>query len=310
MAALIGTVSKVVGQVFAQDAGGLRRPLVEGDRLYAGEHLVTGAEGAVAVHLQNGHELTLGRGSDLTLTPQLLADQQAPRVDTPQTPTPSEAQLTDVQQLQQAIAAGADPTQAGEATAAGAEGGNPGAVGGGHSFVLLEEVGGQVDPLIGFPTAGFNGIPEFPQLELAADPDGDGDGDDPSVPPVIPETPDNPVTLGGLTVDDGELTANESNLADGTASNPGALVRSGTFSVSAPDGLSSLSIGGISVITGGAPAGFPQSLGQYADDHWIRPGHRRRQLQLHPDRQRNASGGRRCQHHQRTISGGGHRQRR
>ncbi|WP_434628365.1 retention module-containing protein [Pseudomonas sp. Z6-14] len=256
MAALIGTVSKVVGQVFAQDVGGLRRPLVEGDRLYAGEHLVTGAEGAVAVQLQNGHELTLGRGSDLTLTPQLLADQQAPRVDTPQTPTPSEAQLTDVQKLQQAIAAGADPTQTGEATAAGAEGGNPGAVGGGHSFVLLEEVGGQVDPLIGFPTAGFNGIPEFPLLEVAADPD----GDDAAVAPVIPETPDNPVTLDGLTVDGGELTANEANLADGTASNAGALVQNGTFTISAPDGLSSLSIGGISVITGGVPAGFPQSI--------------------------------------------------
>ncbi|WP_434650280.1 retention module-containing protein [Pseudomonas sp. D1-2] len=256
MAALIGTVSKVVGQVFAQDVGGLRRPLVEGDRLYAGEHLVTGAEGAVAVQLQNGHELTLGRGSDLTLTPQLLADQQAPRVDTPQTPTPSEAQLTDVQKLQQAIAAGADPTQTGEATAAGAEGGNPGAVGGGHSFVLLEEVGGQVDPLIGFPTAGFNGIPEFPLLEVAADPD----GDDAAVAPVIPETPDNPVTLDGLTVDGGELTANEANLADGTASNAGALVQNGTFTISAPDGLSSLSIGGISVITGGVPASFPQSI--------------------------------------------------
>ncbi|MFW9269967.1 retention module-containing protein [Pseudomonas sp. NR3] len=256
MAALIGTVSKVVGQVFAQDVGGLRRPLVEGDRLYAGEHLVTGAEGAVAVQLQNGHELTLGRGSDLTLTPQLLADQQAPRVDTPQTPTPSEAQLTDVQKLQQAIAAGADPTQTGEATAAGAEGGNPGAVGGGHSFVLLEEVGGQVDPLIGFPTAGFNGIPEFPLLEVAADPDGDGA----AVAPVIPETPDNPVTVDGLTVDGGELTANEANLADGTASNAGALVQNGTFTISAPDGLSSLSIGGISVITGGVPAGFPQSI--------------------------------------------------
>ncbi|WP_434562939.1 retention module-containing protein [Pseudomonas sp. R1-6] len=256
MAALIGTVSKVVGQVFAQDVGGLRRPLVEGDRLYAGEHLVTGAEGAVAVQLQNGHELTLGRGSDLTLTPQLLADQQAPRVDTPQTPTPSEAQLTDVQKLQQAIAAGADPTQTGEATAAGAEGGNPGAVGGGHSFVLLEEVGGQVDPLIGFPTAGFNGIPEFPLLEVAADPD----GDDAAVAPVIPETPDNPVNLDGLTVDGGELTANEANLADGTASNAGALVQNGTFTISAPDGLSSLSIGGISVITGGVPASFPQSI--------------------------------------------------
>uniref|UniRef100_A0A923FQI5 Retention module-containing protein n=1 Tax=Pseudomonas marvdashtae TaxID=2745500 RepID=A0A923FQI5_9PSED len=257
MAALIGTVSKVVGQVFAEAAGGLRRPLVEGDRLYAGEHLITGAEGAVAVHLQNGQELTLGRESNLSLTPQLLAN-QAPHVDTPDSAAPTDAQLTDVQQLQQAIAAGADPTQTGEATAAGAEGGNPGGVGGGHSFVLLEEVAGEVDPLIGFPTAGFNGIPEFPQLELAADPD--GDGDDAAVPPVTPETPDNPVTLDGLTVDGGELTAHEASLADGTASNPGALVQSGTFTLSAPDGLSSLSIGGISVIAGGVPTGFPQSI--------------------------------------------------
>ncbi|WLG24611.1 retention module-containing protein [Pseudomonas sp. FP1154] len=257
MAALIGTVSKVVGQVFAEAVGGLRRPLVEGDRLYAGEHLITGAEGAVAVQLQNGKELTLGRGSDLTLSPQLLAN-QASASDTPEATTPSDAQLTDVQKLQQAIAAGADPTQTGEATAAGAEGGNPGGVGGGHSFVLLEEVGGEVDPQIGFPTAGFNGIPEFPDLRLAGDPD-DG-GDDAIVPPVDPETPDNPVTLDGLTVDGGELTANEANLSDGSASNPGALVQSGSFTISAPDGLSSLSIGGIAVITGGVPAGFPQSI--------------------------------------------------
>ncbi|QKJ37068.1 retention module-containing protein [Pseudomonas sp. MPDS] len=257
MAALIGTVSKVVGQVFAEAVGGLRRPLVEGDRLYAGEHLITGAEGAVAVQLQNGKELTLGRGSDLTLSPQLLAN-QASASDTPEATTPSDAQLTDVQKLQQAIAAGADPTQTGEATAAGAEGGNPGGVGGGHSFVLLEEVGGEVDPQIGFPTAGFNGIPEFPDLRLAGDPD-DG-GDDAIVSPVDPETPDNPVTLDGLTVDGGELTANEANLSDGSASNPGALVQSGSFTISAPDGLSSLSIGGIAVITGGVPAGFPQSI--------------------------------------------------
>src|SRR3546814_8388606 len=74
MAALIGTVSKVVGQVFAEAVGGLRRPLVEGDRMYAGEHLITGAEGAVAVQLKNGKELTLGRGSDMTMRQQLLAN--------------------------------------------------------------------------------------------------------------------------------------------------------------------------------------------------------------------------------------------
>ncbi|MGN8345835.1 retention module-containing protein, partial [Pseudomonas sp. SMV71] len=257
MAALIGTVSKVVGLVFAETAGGQRRPLVEGDRLYAGEHLVTGAEGAVAVQLQNGHELTLGRGSDLTLTPQLLAN-QTPHVDTPEAATPSDAQLTDVQELQQAIAAGADPTQAGEATAAGPGAGNAaGGLGGGHSFVLLEEVGGRVEPQIGFPTAGFNGIPEFPQLRLAAEPDNDGNNDG-TVPPVTP--PDNPVTLDGVDTQGGELTTNEANLADGTAANPGALVQSGTFTVSAPDGLSSLSIGGISVIANGVPAGFPQTI--------------------------------------------------
>ena len=68
MATLIGTVTKVIGQVFAQSADGTKRALVEGDRLFAGDQLITGAEGAVAVHLQNGQELTLGRGSSLTMT--------------------------------------------------------------------------------------------------------------------------------------------------------------------------------------------------------------------------------------------------
>ncbi|UVL85476.1 retention module-containing protein [Pseudomonas sp. B21-028] len=258
MAALIGTVSKIVGQVFAETAAGQRRPLVEGDRLYAGEHLITGAEGAVAVHLANGQDLTLGRESNLTLTAQLLAH-QAPHVDAPEAATPTAGQLTDVQKLQQAIAAGADPTQTGEATAAGPGAGNaPGALGGGHSFVLLEEVGGVVAPQIGFPTAGFNGVPEFPLIRLAGDENGNGNNE--AVPPVTPEPPDNPVTLDGLSVEGGELTANEANLPDGSASNPGALVQSGTFTINAPDGLNSLSIGGISVIAGGVPAGFPQAI--------------------------------------------------
>ncbi|KAA0956007.1 retention module-containing protein [Pseudomonas sp. ANT_H12B] len=268
MATLIGIVSKVIGQVFAVANDGTRRALVEGDRLFAGDQLITGAEGAVAVHLQNGQELTLGRGSSLQMTSQLLAH-QAPHVDTAEAVTPTQAQLTDVEQLQKAIAAGDDPTQTAEATAAGPEStGTPGgALGGGHSFVMLEEVGGRVDPTIGFPTAGFNGIPEFPLERLAGDPDngddgGAGAGGTGVVPvvPVVPEVPNNPVTLTGLSVAGGELTLNEANLADGSASNPGALTQRGTFTVSAPDGLTSLSIGGINVISGGVAAGFPQSI--------------------------------------------------
>ncbi|WP_223522449.1 retention module-containing protein [Pseudomonas sp. A-B-26] len=269
MATLIGIVSKVIGQVFAVASDGTRRALVEGDRLFAGEQLVTGAEGAVAVHLKNGQELTLGRDSSLQMTPQLLAN-ESPHVGTSEAVTPSEAQLTDVEQLQKAIAAGADPTQTGEATAAGpggSTGAAGGALGGGHSFVMLEEVGGRVDPTIGFPTAGFGSIPEFPEERHNADIQ-NADGTPAvvappltptvEVPPLIPVN--NPVTLNGLSVTGGELTVSEANLADGSASNPGALTQNGTFSVSAPDGLNSLSIGGINVISGGVAAGFPQSI--------------------------------------------------
>jgi VCBS repeat-containing protein len=276
MATLIGIVSKVIGQVFAVASDGTRRALVEGDRLFAGDQLVTGAEGAVAVHLHNGQELTLGRGSSMEMTPQLLAN-QAPHVDTAEAVTPTQAQLTDVEQLQKAIAAGDDPTQTAEATAAGpGSTGAPGALGGGHLFVMLEEVGGRVDPTIGFPTAGFNGIPEFPLGRLAGNPDnGDngagasggaggagGSGVVPVTPdvPVVPDVPNHPVTLTGLSVAGGELTVNEANLADGSAPNPEALTKTGTFSVSAPDGLTSLSIGGVNVISGGVAAGFPLSI--------------------------------------------------
>ncbi|MGF6319279.1 retention module-containing protein [Pseudomonas frederiksbergensis] len=254
MATLIGIVSKVIGQVYAVAGDGTRRTLVEGDRLFAGEQLVTGAEGAVAVQLQNGQELTLGRDSSLQMTSKLLAH-QVPHVETSEAVTPSQAQLTDVEQLQKAIAAGADPTQTGEATAAGPGSGAPGGLGGGHSFVLLEEVAGRVDPTIGFPTAGFNGIPEF--LLERRDPD---NGDNGAGGAGGAGAPNNPVTLIGLSAAGGELTFNEAHLAEGSASNPGALTQNGTFTVIAADGLTSLNIGGINVISGGVPAGFPQSI--------------------------------------------------
>ncbi|MGH8347674.1 MAG: retention module-containing protein, partial [Pseudomonas sp.] len=262
MATLIGIVSKVIGQVFAVASDGTRRTLVEGDRLFAGDQLNTGAEGAVAVHLKNGQELTLGRGSSMQMTPQLLAN-QIPHVDPHEAVTPSQAQLTDVEQLQKAIAAGDDPTKTAEATAAGpaTTTGVPGGIqGSGHSFVMLEEVGGRVDPTIGFPTAGFNGIPELPEERLNANPDNVVAADAPVVPPVVPEVPNNPVTFDGLSEQNGERTVNEANLADGSARNESSLTRSGTFTINAPDGLTSLSIGAINLISGGVAAGFPQSI--------------------------------------------------
>ncbi|MDN7139241.1 retention module-containing protein [Pseudomonas sp. JQ170] len=257
MAKLIGVVSKIVGEVFAVASDGTRRALAEGDRLFVGEQLDTGVAGAVAVHLQNGSELTLGRGSSLQLSDALLAN-RAPHVDTPEASTPSQAQLTDVEKLQQAIASGVDPSQEADPTAAGpGSGGASGAAGGGHSFVLLSEVAGRVDPVIGFPTAGFNGFPELADLDV-------GLFNNNEAPPVLVAPPepaaDNPVSLEGLAVDGGELSLNEANLAQGSASNPAALTQAGSFTVVAPDGVFNLNVGGINVVTAGAVTGVGQSI--------------------------------------------------
>ncbi|WP_143501863.1 retention module-containing protein, partial [Pseudomonas sp. Irchel 3E13] len=249
MAQSIGVVSKVVGLVFAVASDGTRRALVEGDRLFVGEQLETGAAGAVAVHLANGGELTLGRDSSLTLSSNLL-NHHAPHVQAPDVVTPTEAQLSDVERLQQAIAAGGDPTQDAEATAAGPGNGAPGALGGGHSFVLLTEVGGRVDPVIGFPTAGFNFQGDLVDLRT-----GDVTHDQPFAPQV-----NNPISLNGLAVQGGEVIVNEANLPLGSASNAGALTQGGTFTVVAPDGVFNLNVGGVNVLTAGVVTGVGQSF--------------------------------------------------
>jgi large repetitive protein len=249
MAKLIGTVTHVVGEVFAVSADGTRRALFEGDKLFAGEQLQTGAAGAVAVHLADGGELTLGRDSNMPLTDQILAN-HATHIDTPDTKGPTQAQLTDVEQIQKAIAAGDDPTKTADPTAAGpAATGVPGALGGGHSFVLLSEVGGHVDPVIGFPTAGFSTGGILPDDQVAPFTTTDD------------STPrDTSITISGLDVSGGEETVNEANLPDGSAANAGALTQSGSFTITAADGLQSLSVGGVNVISGGVPSGFPQTI--------------------------------------------------
>ncbi|MBV7556481.1 hypothetical protein KW841_29525, partial [Pseudomonas sp. PDM28] len=65
---------------------------------------------------------------------------------------------------------------------------------------------------------------------------------------------------GGLNVEGGELTVFEKNLSDGSAPDATALTQNGTFTVTALDGVITLTVGGIAVVTGGVAAGFPQSI--------------------------------------------------
>jgi len=142
---VVAIVKSIVGQVIAVSPEGIRRVLVEGDRLLAGEVVETGASGAVTLTLNDGRNLDIGRDSQWSAnTPDLTR----PAEDAAQ-------QAPSVAELQKAIAAGADPTTDLEATAAGDTVDTGGSGGGSHSFVLLEETAGAVDPTIGFDTAGI-----------------------------------------------------------------------------------------------------------------------------------------------------------
>ncbi|MDR9753731.1 Ig-like domain-containing protein, partial [Pseudomonas sp. SZMC_28357] len=71
---------------------------------------------------------------------------------------------------------------------------------------------------------------------------------------------DDGVCLDGLDVKGGEITVYEKNLSDGSAPNTPALTQTGSFTVTALDGLQTLTVGGITLISGGVVAGFPQSV--------------------------------------------------
>ncbi|MHC8356452.1 retention module-containing protein [Pseudomonas sp. LB3P81] len=146
MSSVVAIVKSIVGQVFAVSPEGVRRVLVEGDRLFVGDQVDTGAAGAITLELADGRTLDLGRdtqwsGSDSSTDLAQATAQAAPSVE----------------ELQQAIAAGADPTTDLEATAAGpTAAGSGGSAGSGHNFVMLDATAARIDPTIGFPTAGID----------------------------------------------------------------------------------------------------------------------------------------------------------
>ncbi|MFV3411075.1 retention module-containing protein [Pseudomonas sp. NY15436] len=152
MSSVVAVVKSIIGQVIAVSPEGAQRVLVEGDRIYQGEQLLTGASGAVTLDVGKGKLVDLGRDSQWSSAdlPQGEAHHAAAQpVNAPST-----------EDLQKAIAAGLDPTQALAPTAAGpsaapsAAGGN-GGVGGGHSFVVLDATAGRVDANIGYATNGL-----------------------------------------------------------------------------------------------------------------------------------------------------------
>ncbi|QSR47297.1 retention module-containing protein [Aeromonas veronii] len=78
---------------------------------------------------------------------------------------------------------------------------------------------------------------------------------------VISITPvDEEVSLDGLTLEGGEVLVSDANLADGSAPNATALTQSGVFTFNAPDGVQTLAIGAIQLISNGTVIALPVSI--------------------------------------------------
>ncbi|HHQ4713775.1 TPA: retention module-containing protein, partial [Aeromonas veronii] len=78
---------------------------------------------------------------------------------------------------------------------------------------------------------------------------------------VISITPvDEEVGLDGLTQEGGEVLVSDANLADGSAPNDAALTQSGVFTFNAPDGVQTLAIGAIQLISNGTVVAQPVSI--------------------------------------------------
>ncbi|HHQ4481197.1 TPA: retention module-containing protein [Aeromonas veronii] len=78
---------------------------------------------------------------------------------------------------------------------------------------------------------------------------------------VISITPvDEAVGLDGLTLEGGEVLVSDANLADGSAPNAAALTQSGVFTFNAPDGVQTLAIGAIQLISNGTVVALPVSI--------------------------------------------------
>ena len=80
--------------------------------------------------------------------------------------------------------------------------------------------------------------------------DGDGDTSTTTL-TIIINGADDGVTINGLGVEGGELTIDEDDLADGSSPNAAALTQPGSFTISTPDGLGNVTIGGTQVVTNG-----------------------------------------------------------
>ncbi|MBN8411024.1 VCBS domain-containing protein [Halomonas litopenaei] len=232
---IIATVVQLVGQAWARDAEGNLRALAEGDQLREGEVVITGNGARVRLEQVDGAPLVEMESNAQILLTQDIAEGSSEGEQAPVLEDPDVARV-----LALLEESDGDLLDILEAPAAGAAGGA--GVEGGHDFVRLLRIVEEVTPL-SFEYGYQRVDDELPQQE--------GGGSDDVDEPVTLTGLDGPqggtggaVGTGGAAVGfaSAEQTVSESGLATGSSPATGSIV-SGSFGVSAPDGLTSITVG-------------------------------------------------------------------
>ncbi len=160
----IGKVSSVVGTVIATDELGNQRTLSVGDDIFEGETIVAAANATVNIQMLSGDNVVIADGQQWRPTQETFTTAEEVAIEDQ---IVNSDDLASVDSIQQALLSGQDPTQFGEATAAGAGGqGTFGANGdGGTSFVSIDRTAGEFDPEAGYETIGTQVNIEEPILD-------------------------------------------------------------------------------------------------------------------------------------------------
>lgn len=225
----VGEVKGLTGKATVTEKDGTVRELHVGDVVHPGD-VVRALDGAtLLIGFSNGNFATVGSNDSLALHDFVIDPDGA---------SPPEALSTaDIQAM---IAAGADPAEVAEATAAGTESlsGDP-THSGSHNFVVVDQLAARGNLTPGFETGTF--AYDYPREYVY-----DGrfrEGEDVEA--------DDPAAAPPLEVGSGKLTVDEAHLSSGSFPNDAELTVQGSLNVTSPSGVSTIKIGDTVVFENG-----------------------------------------------------------
>ncbi len=188
--AAIGEVQSVTGRVVAVGADGVERQLFAGDMVFADDLVKTVGDSSIVIAMNDGTRVDLGNDAEAMLDDSVYGDESAV----------SAAAIADIKEIQEAIAAGADPTEVADPTAAGGDqAAASSAADSAQSALSVDRTGrvGLVEAGFETSTAGQNVDP------ILVDPipltGGDAGGGTAGAAPVVP--PSASIVLASITAD-------------------------------------------------------------------------------------------------------------